>query len=230
MIKYLVLLLPLFAFSQSGEITYGEFIGDTVINLESIKKDRVRQVIQKQINDKRKALEKDFDVYTMNFNNEKSFFHPISRMESDANRAYQNAITKGSFYRNINENFVFRKLNFSGKILRIKLPTNQFDWKIINKFQTINGLNCQKATAIFDNGVGGTSIVKVWFTEDVPINIGPKNYIGLPGLIVKVKHLGRITYLKSLKFKQNVKINFPVQGEKMTLDEYNNKLTEFMSY
>jgi len=114
--------------------------------------------------------------------------------------------------------------------MTIKYPNNQYDCEISNKSELINVLESYKAKCINIYGTNAKSKIKSWFTYEVHLNIGPKNYIGLPGLVAKVKHLGRVTYLKSIDLRQKVNITLPEKGEKTTLKEYNNRLVEFMSY
>ena len=52
-------------------------------------------------------------------------------------------------------------------------------WKLVDETRTIKGYNCKKATAKY---LGRTWIV--WYTEDIPLPIGPWMLWGAPGLIV----------------------------------------------
>ncbi|RBQ03794.1 GLPGLI family protein [Pedobacter miscanthi] len=58
---------------------------------------------------------------------------------------------------------------------------NNFKWKITSEHKKILGYTCTKANLNFR----GRNYV-VWFTEQVPLPLGPWKFGGLPGLIVKV--------------------------------------------
>ncbi len=58
------------------------------------------------------------------------------------------------------------------------------EWNILNEFDTIRGLRCNKALTSY----GGRKYI-AWFTESIPISDGPYIFNGLPGLIVKVVDL-----------------------------------------
>ena len=62
--------------------------------------------------------------------------------------------------------------------LKMSVP----DWKLFEESCTINGFNCKKATADY---LGRNWIV--WYTEDIPLPIGPWMLWGTPGLIVSAQ-------------------------------------------
>lgn len=55
-------------------------------------------------------------------------------------------------------------------------------WKLTNDSKTIKNYACKKATTTFR---GRT--YEVWYTEKIPISIGPWKFNGLPGLILSVQ-------------------------------------------
>lgn len=55
-------------------------------------------------------------------------------------------------------------------------------WKLTNESKNIKNYACKKATTIFR---GRT--YEVWYTEKIPISIGPWKFNGLPGLILSVQ-------------------------------------------
>lgn len=58
----------------------------------------------------------------------------------------------------------------------------EIEWQIKSDYKTVNGLNCQKAEGYFR----GRNYL-VWFTEDIPVNLGPWKLNGLPGLIIEAE-------------------------------------------
>ena len=61
-----------------------------------------------------------------------------------------------------------------------------------------------------------------WYTPQIPIQTGPDEYWGLPGLILELKS-GKTTMLCSkivLNPKDEVEINIPSKGKSVGRDEY----------
>lgn len=64
--------------------------------------------------------------------------------------------------------------------------------------------------------------ITAWYTPEIPVNQGPENYWGLPGLILEVTD-GRTTILCSkvvLNPKEKAEIKAPTKGEKVTQAKY----------
>lgn len=60
--------------------------------------------------------------------------------------------------------------------------TIDIKWEILSEKKIIDGVDCQLA-----EGRYGGRIWKAWFTEKIPIALGPYKFFGLPGLIVKIE-------------------------------------------
>lgn len=86
---------------------------------------------------------------------------------------------------NIYLNYPSGKLTFTQNILsstfKYEEDMNLFNWKLTEDVDTITGYKVQKALCDF----GGRSWV-AWFTKEIPLNIGPYKFNGLPGLILKI--------------------------------------------
>lgn len=61
-------------------------------------------------------------------------------------------------------------------------PTDVMQWELCDDVEVISGFACQRATLDF----GGRQWI-AWFTDEIPINIGPYKFSKLPGLIVSIK-------------------------------------------
>ncbi|MES2486645.1 MAG: GLPGLI family protein [Bacteroidota bacterium] len=73
--------------------------------------------------------------------------------------------------------------------------------------------------------------ITAWYTPEIPINQGPENYWGLPGLILEVSD-GRTTILCSkvvLNAKEKVDIKAPTKGKKVTQAEFDDIVTKKMA-
>ncbi|NER17212.1 GLPGLI family protein [Spongiivirga citrea] len=78
-------------------------------------------------------------------------------------------------------------------------------WKIKQEFKTLDGLHCQKAEGYFR---GRTYVV--WFTPDIPINLGPWKLQGLPGLIVDAQDSQGIFFYRATKIKLNADVTLDI--------------------
>jgi GLPGLI family protein len=73
--------------------------------------------------------------------------------------------------------------------------------------------------------------ITAWYTPDIPINQGPENYWGLPGLILEVTD-GKTVILCSkvvLNTKDKKEIKAPKNGKEVTQAEYDKIVTEKMA-
>ena len=103
----------------------------------------------------------------------------------------------------IQEQIDIEMMNFVEKIPTIK-------WNLINETKTENNLKLSKATASF-RGRNYT----VWYTLDIPVNVGPWKLHDLPGAIVtaeedKGKYSWKLTGIKKL---DNSTIKNPLQNK-----------------
>lgn len=93
----------------------------------------------------------------------------------------------------LNKVYKYYKLNLfdQKKVVTIQSVGNQMlgyanknemgsNWKILPDTTTIKGFKCQKAES-----TNGEITVSAWFCKDIPFNVGPLSYFGLPGLILK---------------------------------------------
>jgi len=64
--------------------------------------------------------------------------------------------------------------------LFVKDTARIISWELLNETKNINSFNCQKARGNFR---GRTYIV--WFTNEIPVSLGPWKLNGLPGLILE---------------------------------------------
>jgi GLPGLI family protein len=72
--------------------------------------------------------------------------------------------------------------------------------------------------------------ITAWYAPEIPINQGPENYWGLPGLILEVSD-GRTTILCSkvvLNSKEKAEIKAPTKGKQVTQAEFDDIVTKKM--
>ncbi|WP_366944332.1 GLPGLI family protein [uncultured Formosa sp.] len=96
--------------------------------------------------------------------------------------------------------------------MSIKDHIPSFNWILQNETQTILGYTCKKATAERIMGVRKQHIT-AWYTEDIPINDGPKDFNGLPGLILQVNTNNNVL-IKFEKLKYSKDTNTEIEAPK----------------
>jgi|GEM_PF-2329270 len=148
-----------------------------------------------------KELQKKF-YHSLVKNDSCSVFFPITKSDNfvdiDTTMVSEDRtnITKVSLERDIvdiyyidyKKKVYIRKISIHKKIYDIKDSIPRLNWTILNEKQEIYGYPVQKATTTYQ-GIKITA----WFSEDIPVNIGPRIFTGLPGLIMKLK-MNQLTY------------------------------------
>ena len=181
-------------------------------------------------------------TYILTFNKEESTFKEDEKIDaiSGATDTWGKNFTPGEQYKNVKTKTLLQKQEFYGKQFLVKDELLSIEWKIGKESKTIGNYLCQKASAIIptsdltwydfswsqlskDEGseVEMTEVV-AWYTPQIPLNQGPLEYWGLPGLILEVS-AGNTTMLCSkiiMNPAEKAKIKVPEKGEEVSKNEY----------
>ena len=140
-------------------------------------------------------------------------------------------------YKNIKEKRMANKTDLMGKIFLIKDNLVSYDWELTGETKNIGNYTCYKAVfekeeesieiKMIDGEVKEEKGIKkrtiiAWYTTDIPISNGPKNYGGLPGLILEVND-GNETIVCSeiiLNPKEIKEIKEPTKGKIVTRKKF----------
>jgi len=141
-------------------------------------------------------------------------------------------------YKSILEKRMANKKDLMGKVFLIKDNLVSYDWELTGETKNIGNYTCYKA--VFEKeeesieikmidgevkeekGIKKRTIV-AWYTTDIPISNGPKNYGGLPGLILEVND-GNETIMCSelvLNPSKTIDIKEPTKGKRVTRKKFN---------
>ena len=219
---YLYFFLSIHCFSQSGEILYSA----EIIPIDYKKKLNNDSISETQKMYIRTVLKKQPAVlYQLGFNKNESFFEEEKPMEIERRR-FNLAVSKmgkGVIYTNTSQNRILQQKEYVGQEFLIAITP--YKWKLTQEKKQIGKYTCYKATTSkFVEGRNGKMERKViaWYTTQIPYNFGPKDYNGLPGLILEIQE--DILLIKASKILLNTReekiIKEPSQGEKVTLKEY----------
>lgn len=207
----------------------------------------------------KKATEKQ---YVLTFNKTECLYEEEQKLEEpkDASDGVSVSISfsgDGKKYLNIKDKNSIVEDEIFGKEFLIVEPLVQPEWKLIAETKKIGDYNCFKAElvipvsekqkkeyeeflkkeekkpALFKMEKPEDKVITAWYTPEIPVNFGPNNYWGLPGLILEVSEEKQIILCSKviLSNKEKTKIKAPNTGEKVSqkkFDEIQKKKTDSM--
>lgn len=135
-----------------------------------------------------------------------------------------------------------------GKIFLIKDDIKKIDWELSDETKNIGTYTCYKATYTREVEVRDFSsfssadsddkdkkeenkqakkmkkiVTTAWYTPQIPVSNGPREFGGLPGLILELRQ-GKLTIVCSevvLNPSEEITIKEPTKGKKVSQKEYN---------
>ena len=195
-------------------------------------------------------LKKQFEkTFVLSFNKNESLYkedEKLSKPQGPGDMQMVMVNTGGSdiLYKNTKDNRFANQNDVFGKIFLIKDDLDKLDWKLGKETKNIGEYTCYNATLkreieIFESGMsinGDKDLdaerekepelkkitITAWYTPTIPVNNGPGNYHGLPGLILEVND-GTETVICSkivLNPKNAVAIKEPTKGKEVTQEKY----------
>jgi GLPGLI family protein len=108
-------------------------------------------------------------IFNLYFDNQESIFVLDKNHTVDSSGALKSVAKKSNSSNNYSQS-----CNVNDSIPKL-------DWKLLPEQKNISGFKCQKAITFFR-----CSTYTAWFTNAIPVNIGPWKIGGLPGLILEL--------------------------------------------
>ena len=202
---------------------------------------------QKMIAMMKKQFQKTF---TLSFNKEESIYKQEEELDKpnvgmgDGIQIVSIGGGGGSdvLYKNTKEQSFSEQVDTYGKIFLVKDDIEKIDWELGSETKYIGEYQCYKATytkmvekprVVFNSENEEEAeaekepemeerTVTAWYTPQIPVNNGPDNYQGLPGLILEV-HDGKLTIVCSkivLNPKDKIDIKEPEKGKVVNQEKY----------
>lgn len=223
LVKYfLILFFVNNIYSQSGRIIYSIQVG---VDLTEVPKDKVDFITQMVNNAKNQQFE-------LAFNGSKSSFKIVEKlgnrpeyevkMENIASAAFTSS---KDVYIDYDHKIEIYKTK---EELLVESKYNSGNWEVSTESKKIANYVCYKAIKkipfIDRKGQSKVKEVFAWFAASLPYSYGPKNFYGLPGLILELTE-NRATYLATIINLESERINidFP-KGKSVTEEVYNKSL------
>ena len=225
----------------------------TVIQMDfsgrNIPEDRKKMIMERM----KKAGEKTF---VLSFNQVESLYKEEQKLEQPGGaRGGMRFRMMGSggedFYKIVKDGTYAVKQDLFGKIFLVKDSLPKLQWKMSGETKMIGKYTAIKATAIKtvkrpnmsalfnrnENNKGKEFIEKeieivAWYSMDIPVNQGPADYCGLPGLILEVSDDVTSILCSQIVMnpKDKIEIKAPSKGKKVTQEEFDtisrNKMKE----
>ncbi|WCO02124.1 GLPGLI family protein [Psychroserpens ponticola] len=205
------------------------------------KNSEMKKQIQEQL---RKQFQQE---YTLTFDQYQSLYKKNEKLAAPApaSNGIQITISEGSdlLYKNIKEKRFVNQTEIYGKQFLIKDSLITKSWTLVNETKNIGIYTCFKATfsetyetqTITEEGkldkVAKDRLTTAWYTPQIPINNGPEDFNGLPGLILEIND-GELTLVCTrvvMNPDESIDIKEPKKGKEVTqakFDEIMDKKTE----
>ena len=230
LILFFIVFLNIIIYAQtiSGKVTY-------VVSIQPLnekKLDSSYQARTKKKMDKwmRDILKKTPPVNAyLEFTNNESLYYVEDKMQNDGKSTFNLTRTAAGsdhkYYKNTDTKEYFYENN-TGELLLTDIEPRK--WKVTQESKNIGGYICFKAIDLSSK----KKTTSVWFAPQIPVSFGPKDFNGLPGLVLLVEMKKR-TFTASkivLNPKKKIKIKKPTKGRKETIEEYNKRVDAFMKF
>ena len=127
-------------------------------------------------------------------------------------------------YKNLTKGKYTKKADILGKDFLIKDNLKKRNWVITNELRNIGEFECKKATSAILNKDGEEVLITAWYTSEIPVQNGPEDFGGLPGLIMQIySEDGSLNIICSnviLNPKKGVTIKEPRRGKVVSQSEF----------
>jgi GLPGLI family protein len=130
-------------------------------------------------------------------------------------------------YRNFSSGRVLEEANLAGTKYIITDSLRQQSWKLSDETATFLGHPCKKATTTTTRGAK----VVAWYAGDIPMPVGPAQYNGLPGAILKLDVDDGIDVFTAKEIHDKVDsrdLKAPSDGRLITRADYQKKMDEVL--
>jgi len=128
--------------------------------------------------------------HKMTFSDSKVLYEGVKNEKAEAERAkkgdrrrrgrgFRGNRNKGKRFVDINNNSVIATRDLMGKKFLVTGTPEKYKWKMTGESKQVGSYLCQEAT-----WQDSTTQIVAWFTPMIPVQAGPGDYTGLPGVIL----------------------------------------------
>lgn len=206
----------------SGKVTYTVRLNFTEENLKEMElnKDKATSAMRKVLNNSTNTN------VILRFNGNQSHYKVIEKLEikdrKPLNMTYAIAGGEKQFYTELlaNKN-TMKECALLEKCFLVEQP--KIDWELTQTTKIIGGYVCYKA--INTSSTNKKKKPVAWYSPQLSASFGPKDYFGLPGLILELEESAVTFSVKEIILNPKEKVIIePIEGTKITKKEYKLKL------
>lgn len=202
--------------------------------------DKMQEELQKRLQKmNQKTFILEFDKFTSTYKEDIKLKAPKPQLGKNTFNVI--SIGGGSngdvYFKNTKENRFVNQTEIMGKRFLVKDKLPVYTWELSSETKNIGTYTCYKATHTKEvekikmsiingesvkNKTKETIITTAWYTTTIPVINGPKNYQGLPGLILEVND-GKTTIVCTeiiLNPIEKIIIQEPKKGKVVSLKKY----------
>jgi GLPGLI family protein len=229
---------------QGKALYQSKFRMDVKLDSTRISPNQQQQIMEMM----RKQMEKSFELI---FDKNTSIYKEEAKLEQEAGgfggmMIMIGGAMNGKLFKDVKNKMFTKESEMMGKNFVIKDSLTTYNWKLVNESKMIGKyLNFKAVATVKSNEMsfnmrGGRSqnranpndsiasaprdiIIEAWYSPEVPVNNGPGEYWGLPGLIMEVNADRMSLQMVSLDLnpKEKIKITEPDKGKVVSQKEYN---------
>jgi len=160
------------------------------------------------------------------FNEQMSLFRHqkgLSMEENEFAAFAKELVCQGDYYTNSKENKSLFITEFGGQVLNVAGELNKIEWVLSKETKKIGEFTCYKA--LYQKEIAGKrKEVVAWYTTDIPLAYGPKEYGGtLPGLILELDEPVARYICTEVILNKKQKLTWPKNISAITQEEYDEK-------
>lgn len=179
----------------------------------------------------------EFDKTTSNYKEEVKLNSPKPNVGGIRVFSISSGGIGKTYYKNLKDKRFANKTEIMGKVFLIKDSLPKYKWELSSETKNIGNYTCYKATfsrevenvrmSIVDGDTKEvkkkeTIVTTAWYTPQLPISNGPKNYQGLPGLILEIND-GTTTIVCTevvINPTKKISISEPKKGKVVTQEKF----------
>lgn len=204
-----------------GEITYSVVFGKNGLEED-------KEVLKNLF-----SSEKDAKI-SIKYNSTNRLFVPNVQPKANTKKGFNIAQMlveeNGIFYTDLANNVVYNDTMLEDRHIVVKHHIPELKWSISDETKTINGYKATKATVTYkfekENGKQIYREAIAWFSEEIPLQVAPKQFYGLPGLVISLQEGGATYILESIQDKK-VKVDYKVNERRViSVDEHMDLINE----
>lgn len=187
--------LLLLLIAQAGWAQYARFVFSGTITYE--KRVNMYAKIQKMMaEDSGNFMQQLYDQYrktqpqfitqkaSLAFNRDNSLYTPIADANAGANTFISDPSTtmKSVVFTDIHAGSSISEKNIYDEIYLVRDSLRKIAWKITDETREIAGYDCRRANALIMDSI----YVVAFYTDQIPVSVGPESFTGLPGMILGI--------------------------------------------